>query len=111
MHRRNFRARSETEVKTPRAITSRSIFANQSSTWLSHGNKLGEVKGYAGTRNYCTSPLAKVNVPFGDSSEIELLERTHQARLFVFSFRRFLAEICSCNLLRMSIDGCVKVTS
>ena len=36
MYRRSFHARSETEEKTPRAITSRSILANQSSTWFSH---------------------------------------------------------------------------
>ena len=32
----SLRERSATEVKTPRAITSRSIFANQISTWFSH---------------------------------------------------------------------------
>jgi hypothetical protein len=35
MQRMSFLFRSGTEVNTPRAITSRSIFANQSSTWLS----------------------------------------------------------------------------
>ena len=32
----SFLFRSGTEVKTPRAMTSRSIFENHSSTWLSH---------------------------------------------------------------------------
>ena len=32
----SFLLRSETEVNTPRAITSRSILPNHSSTWLSH---------------------------------------------------------------------------
>ena len=35
MYRISFRRRLETEVKTPRAMTSRSILANHSSTWLS----------------------------------------------------------------------------
>ena len=35
MYRMSFRRRSGTEVKTPRAMTSRSIRANHSSTWLS----------------------------------------------------------------------------
>src|SRR5260221_5034304 len=36
MYRMSFLFRSGTEVNTPRAITSRSILANQSSTWFSH---------------------------------------------------------------------------
>jgi len=32
----SFRRRSDVEVKIVRAITSSSVFANQSSTWLSH---------------------------------------------------------------------------
>jgi Transposase IS66 family len=40
-YRRSFRARSKTEEKTPRAMTSRSILANQSSTWLSHEEYVG----------------------------------------------------------------------
>jgi hypothetical protein len=35
MYRMSFRRRSGTEVKTPRAMTSRSIRANHGSTWLS----------------------------------------------------------------------------
>ena len=35
MYRMSFQRRSGTEVKTPRAMTSRSIRANHSSTWLS----------------------------------------------------------------------------
>ena len=34
MYRMSVRRRSRTQVKTPRAITSRSIRANHSSTWL-----------------------------------------------------------------------------
>src|SRR5688500_19856662 len=37
----SFLDRSATEVNTPRAITSRSIFANQISTWLSHEEYVG----------------------------------------------------------------------
>jgi hypothetical protein len=35
MERRSLRARSGTKVKMPQAMTSRSILANQISTWLS----------------------------------------------------------------------------
>jgi hypothetical protein len=35
------RAKSETEVKMPRAMTSRSILANQISTWLSQEEYVG----------------------------------------------------------------------
>jgi|SRR5579863_932426 len=38
----SLRLRSGTEVKTPRAMTSRSILANHSSTWLSHEEEVGE---------------------------------------------------------------------
>src|SRR6218665_671410 len=38
-----FLLRSGTEVNTPRAITSRSILANHSSTWLSHGTVMCEM--------------------------------------------------------------------
>src|SRR6218665_260579 len=44
MQRMSFLLRSGTEVNTPRAITSRSILANHSSTWLSHDEQVG-VKG------------------------------------------------------------------
>ena len=37
----SFRLRSGTEVKTPRAMTSRSILANHSSTWLSQEEYVG----------------------------------------------------------------------
>ena len=37
----SFLFRSGTEVNTPRAITSRSILANQSSTWFSHEEYVG----------------------------------------------------------------------
>src|SRR6218665_3308062 len=38
-----FLLRSGTEVNTPRAITSRSILANHSSTWLSHDTVMCEM--------------------------------------------------------------------
>src|ERR1700745_2377581 len=41
MYRMSFRRRSGTEVKTPRAMTSRSILANHNSTWLSQEEKVG----------------------------------------------------------------------
>src|SRR5262252_423038 len=41
MYRISFRRRSATEVKTPRAMTSRSILANHSSTWLSQDEYVG----------------------------------------------------------------------
>src|SRR5207244_10728418 len=41
MYRMSFRRRSGTEVKTPRAMTSRSILANHSSTWLSQEEYVG----------------------------------------------------------------------
>src|SRR3954447_20563995 len=41
MYRRILRARSGTDVKMPRASRSRSIFENQSSTWLSHDEYVG----------------------------------------------------------------------
>ena len=45
----SLRARSLTEVKMPRATTSRSILANQSSTWLSQrGIGRGEVQVHLG---------------------------------------------------------------
>lgn len=37
----SFLFRSETEVNTPRAMTSRSILANHSSTWLSQEEYVG----------------------------------------------------------------------
>ena len=37
----SFFLKSDTEVKTPRTITSRSIFPNHSSTWLSHEEYVG----------------------------------------------------------------------
>ncbi len=37
----SFLFKSGTEVKTPRAITSRSILANHSSTWLSQDEYVG----------------------------------------------------------------------
>jgi hypothetical protein len=37
----SFLFKSETEVNTPRAITSRSILPNHSSTWLSHEEYVG----------------------------------------------------------------------
>ncbi len=40
------RLRSGTEVKIPRAITSRSILANHSSTWLSPEEYVGVKCGY-----------------------------------------------------------------
>ncbi len=36
MYHMSFLFRSGTEVKTPRAITSRSILTNHSATWFSH---------------------------------------------------------------------------
>ena len=36
-----FRLRSFTDVKMPRAMTSRSSFENQISTWLSHEEYVG----------------------------------------------------------------------
>ena len=50
MYRRILRARSRFDVKMPRAMTSRSIFANQSSTWLSHEGTSGEVQLHARMR-------------------------------------------------------------
>ena len=41
MYRMSFLFRSATEVKTPRAMTSRSILANHSSTWLSQEEYVG----------------------------------------------------------------------
>src|SRR5262245_36666472 len=41
MYRRILRARSATDVKTPRASTSRSTFKNHSSTWFSHDEYVG----------------------------------------------------------------------
>jgi hypothetical protein len=36
-----FLFRSETEVNTPRAMTSRSILENHNSTWFSHDEQVG----------------------------------------------------------------------
>jgi len=41
MYRMSFRARSFTEVKTPGAMTPRSIFENQFSTWFSQDESVG----------------------------------------------------------------------
>ena len=41
MYLRSLRARSATEEKTPREITSRWILPNQISTWLSHDEYVG----------------------------------------------------------------------
>jgi len=41
MYRISFRRRSVTEAYTPQAVTSRSIFENQSSTWFSHDEYVG----------------------------------------------------------------------
>ncbi len=50
MYRLSFRARSETDVNTPRAITSRSTRANQISTWFSQ-------EEYVGVKCSCTLGL------------------------------------------------------
>ena len=41
MYRMSFLLKSGTEVNTPRAITSRSILANHSSTWFSQDEYVG----------------------------------------------------------------------
>ncbi len=43
MYRISFRRRSVTEVNTPGAMTTRSIFENQSSTWFSHDEYVGVI--------------------------------------------------------------------